>query len=88
MKQRCFVSFWLDIRRAEVVKGRSINLALSHRGRQALKQVGMEDKVRSEQTPACLFIDLKDNTIDTHGSSTVPSLVIVHHTTYEVQPTE
>ncbi|XP_053088876.1 kynurenine 3-monooxygenase isoform X2 [Pangasianodon hypophthalmus] len=33
-----------DIRRAKTVKGRSINLALSHRGRQALKHVGMEDK--------------------------------------------
>lgn len=35
----------LDIRQAKVVRGRSINLALSHRGRQALKHVGMEDKV-------------------------------------------
>uniref|UniRef100_A0A096LYC7 Kynurenine 3-monooxygenase n=1 Tax=Poecilia formosa TaxID=48698 RepID=A0A096LYC7_POEFO len=33
-----------DIRKAKVVKGRSINLALSHRGRTALKHVGMEDK--------------------------------------------
>ncbi|XP_040034018.1 kynurenine 3-monooxygenase isoform X1 [Gasterosteus aculeatus] len=40
-----------DIRRAEVVKGRSINLALSHRGRQALKQVGMEDKIVSQGIP-------------------------------------
>lgn len=35
-----------DIRQAKVVKGRSINLALSHRGRQALKHVGMEEKVK------------------------------------------
>lgn len=35
----------LDIRKAKVVKGRSINLALSHRGRQALKHIGMEEKV-------------------------------------------
>lgn len=43
--RRC-VWFWLDIRKAQIVKGRSINLALSHRGRQALKHVGMEEKVR------------------------------------------
>lgn len=35
----------LDIRKAKVVKGRSINLALSHRGRQALKHIGLEEKV-------------------------------------------
>lgn len=34
-----------DIRRAKSAKGRSINLALSHRGRQALKHVGLEEKV-------------------------------------------
>ncbi|XP_030604577.1 kynurenine 3-monooxygenase [Archocentrus centrarchus] len=37
-----------DIRRAKVVKGRSINLALSHRGRQALKHVGLEEKIVSQ----------------------------------------
>lgn len=36
---------WSDIRQAKIVKGRSINLALSHRGRQALKHVGVEEKV-------------------------------------------
>lgn len=40
-----------DIRRATVVKGRSINLALSHRGREALKAVGMEDKIVSKGIP-------------------------------------
>uniref|UniRef100_A0A9J7ZUB6 Kynurenine 3-monooxygenase n=1 Tax=Cyprinus carpio carpio TaxID=630221 RepID=A0A9J7ZUB6_CYPCA len=40
-----------DIRQAKVVKGRSINLALSHRGRQALKHVGMEDKIVSKGIP-------------------------------------
>ncbi|XP_027863700.1 kynurenine 3-monooxygenase isoform X1 [Xiphophorus couchianus] len=40
-----------DIRKAKVVKGRSINLALSHRGRQALKHVGMEDKIVSKGIP-------------------------------------
>ncbi|XP_006638721.2 kynurenine 3-monooxygenase [Lepisosteus oculatus] len=40
-----------DIRRAKVVKGRSINLALSHRGREALEAVGMEDKVVSKGIP-------------------------------------
>ncbi|KAK3573460.1 hypothetical protein QTP86_024674 [Hemibagrus guttatus] len=42
-----------DIRSAKVVKGRSINLALSHRGRQALKHVGMEDKIVSKGIPMC-----------------------------------
>uniref|UniRef100_A0A8C7ZAG6 Kynurenine 3-monooxygenase n=1 Tax=Oryzias sinensis TaxID=183150 RepID=A0A8C7ZAG6_9TELE len=40
-----------DIRKAKIVKGRSINLALSHRGRQALKHVGMEDKIISKGIP-------------------------------------
>ncbi|XP_043913970.1 kynurenine 3-monooxygenase [Protopterus annectens] len=40
-----------DIRTAKVVRGRSINLALSHRGRQALKAVGMEDKIVSKGIP-------------------------------------
>ncbi|KAM6956802.1 kynurenine 3-monooxygenase [Aplochiton taeniatus] len=40
-----------DIRQAKIVKGRSINLALSHRGRQALKQVGMEEKIVSKGIP-------------------------------------
>lgn len=40
-----------DIRKAKVVKGRSINLALSHRGRQALKHIGMEEKIVSQGIP-------------------------------------
>ncbi|XP_010862162.1 kynurenine 3-monooxygenase [Esox lucius] len=40
-----------DIRTAKIVKGRSINLALSHRGRQALKHVGMEDTIVSKGIP-------------------------------------
>uniref|UniRef100_A0A3B5K254 Kynurenine 3-monooxygenase n=1 Tax=Takifugu rubripes TaxID=31033 RepID=A0A3B5K254_TAKRU len=40
-----------DIRRARHVKGRSINLALSHRGRQALQHVGMEEKIVSQGIP-------------------------------------
>ncbi|GLD56060.1 kynurenine 3-monooxygenase [Lates japonicus] len=40
-----------DIRQAKIVRGRSINLALSHRGRQALKHVGMEEKIVSQGIP-------------------------------------
>jgi len=40
-----------DIRQAKIVKGRSINLALSHRGRQALQHVGMEDEIVSKGIP-------------------------------------
>lgn len=38
-------SFHADIRVAGFARGRSINLALSHRGRQALRAVGMEEQV-------------------------------------------
>ncbi|XP_028983397.1 kynurenine 3-monooxygenase [Betta splendens] len=40
-----------DIRKAQIVRGRSINLALSHRGRQALRHVGMEEKIVSQGIP-------------------------------------
>ncbi|XP_007481618.1 kynurenine 3-monooxygenase isoform X1 [Monodelphis domestica] len=40
-----------DIRLAKSARGRSINLALSHRGRQALKAVGLEDQVVSQGIP-------------------------------------
>ncbi|XP_067680999.1 kynurenine 3-monooxygenase-like isoform X1 [Haliotis asinina] len=40
-----------DIRTQEIVRGRSINLALSHRGRQALKHVGLEDEVVQNGIP-------------------------------------
>ncbi|XP_019378849.1 PREDICTED: kynurenine 3-monooxygenase [Gavialis gangeticus] len=40
-----------DIRVAKVTRGRSINLALSHRGRQALKAIGMEEQIVSKGIP-------------------------------------
>lgn len=44
----CFLA---DIRKAEHVKGRSINLALSTRGRTALRMVGLEDTVLKNGIP-------------------------------------
>lgn len=41
----------IDIRKAELVQGRSINLALSVRGRKALAQVGLEDKLLEHGIP-------------------------------------
>ncbi|XP_067632559.1 kynurenine 3-monooxygenase [Eurosta solidaginis] len=40
-----------DIRTAELVQGRSINLALSQRGRKALAEVGLEQEVLSTAIP-------------------------------------
>lgn len=40
-----------DIRVAKSTRGRSINLALSYRGRQALKAIGLEDQVVSKGVP-------------------------------------
>ncbi|KFZ56238.1 Kynurenine 3-monooxygenase, partial [Podiceps cristatus] len=40
-----------DIRVASFARGRSINLALSHRGRQALQAVGMEEQIVSKGIP-------------------------------------
>ncbi|XP_006022121.1 kynurenine 3-monooxygenase [Alligator sinensis] len=40
-----------DIRVAKVTRGRSINLALSYRGRQALKAIGMEEQIVSKGIP-------------------------------------
>ncbi|XP_076831090.1 kynurenine 3-monooxygenase isoform X2 [Brachyhypopomus gauderio] len=40
-----------DIRYAKIVQGRSINLALSYRGRQALNHIGMEQKIISNGIP-------------------------------------
>ncbi|KAK3093238.1 hypothetical protein FSP39_013069 [Pinctada imbricata] len=40
-----------DIRKAAIVKGRSINLALSVRGREALRHVGLEDEVVKNGIP-------------------------------------
>uniref|UniRef100_A0A8C2VGU4 Kynurenine 3-monooxygenase n=1 Tax=Chinchilla lanigera TaxID=34839 RepID=A0A8C2VGU4_CHILA len=40
-----------DIRVAKSAHGRSINLALSYRGRQALKAIGLEDQIVSQGVP-------------------------------------
>ncbi|RLV96441.1 hypothetical protein DV515_00012580 [Chloebia gouldiae] len=40
-----------DIRVASFARGRSINLALSHRGRQALRAVGMEEQIVAKGIP-------------------------------------
>lgn len=40
-----------DIRAAELVHGRSINLALSVRGRKALARVGLEQKILEHAIP-------------------------------------
>ncbi|XP_062938957.1 kynurenine 3-monooxygenase [Cynocephalus volans] len=40
-----------DIRVAKFARGRSINLALSYRGRQALKAIGLEDQIVSQGIP-------------------------------------
>lgn len=47
----------LDIRVTKSARGRSINLALSYRGREALKAIGLEDQVSCE----CIFLT-EDNT--------------------------
>uniref|UniRef100_A0A2K6MHH9 Kynurenine 3-monooxygenase n=1 Tax=Rhinopithecus bieti TaxID=61621 RepID=A0A2K6MHH9_RHIBE len=59
--QACFLAkrnFQIDVyearedpRVADFTRGRSINLALSHRGRQALKAVGLEDQIVSQGIP-------------------------------------
>ncbi|VTJ71887.1 Hypothetical predicted protein [Marmota monax] len=41
-----------DIRVANFARGRSINLALSYRGRQALKAIGLEEQGRTHQSLA------------------------------------
>jgi kynurenine 3-monooxygenase len=41
----------LDIRTAKLVIGRSINLALSERGRKALAEVGLEQKMLEHGIP-------------------------------------
>ncbi|KAL3277966.1 hypothetical protein HHI36_013306 [Cryptolaemus montrouzieri] len=40
-----------DLRKAKHQRGRSINLALSHRGRRALRSVGLEDEVLQNAIP-------------------------------------
>lgn len=41
----------LDIRKSQLVAGRSINLALSARGRRALTEVGLEDRLLDHGIP-------------------------------------
>ena len=40
-----------DMRKDHIQAGRSINLALSDRGREALRQVGLEEKILSISVP-------------------------------------
>ncbi|KAJ6665370.1 hypothetical protein lerEdw1_004419 [Lerista edwardsae] len=40
-----------DLRGSNAARGKSINLALSHRGRQALKAIGMEEQIVSKGIP-------------------------------------
>uniref|UniRef100_A0A8D0HIM5 L-amino-acid oxidase n=1 Tax=Sphenodon punctatus TaxID=8508 RepID=A0A8D0HIM5_SPHPU len=49
--KKCYFYIVSDIRISNATSGRSINLALSHRGRQALKAIGMEDQVVSQGIP-------------------------------------
>lgn len=58
----CFLHF-ADIRTAELVIGRSINLALSARGRKALAEVGLEDALLQHGIPmkGRMLHDLKGN---------------------------
>ncbi|XP_075168534.1 kynurenine 3-monooxygenase cn [Haematobia irritans] len=53
-----------DIRTAELVQGRSINLALSQRGRKALAAVGLEEQVLATAIPmrGRMLHDIKGNT--------------------------
>lgn len=53
-RQGCLVDVYEyreDIRTSELVQGRSINLALSERGRKALATVGLEDVILSNAIP-------------------------------------
>lgn len=52
-----------DIRTSELVQGRSINLALSQRGRKALAEVGLEELVLSTAIPmrGRMLHDIKGN---------------------------
>jgi len=53
-----------DIREAEVVAGRSINMAMSVRGREALKRIGAEDSICSQgiEMYSRMIHDIKGNT--------------------------
>ena len=54
----------LDSRGSEITQGRSINLALSQRGRKALAAVGLEEEVLKTAIPmrGRMLHDLKGNT--------------------------
>lgn len=54
----------IDIRTSDLVQGRSINLALSVRGRKALAEVGLEDKLMQHGIPmrGRMLHDLKGRT--------------------------
>ncbi|XP_006757724.2 PREDICTED: kynurenine 3-monooxygenase [Myotis davidii] len=61
-----------DIRVAQLARGRSINLALSHRGRQALKAIGLEDQVPHScislrEGSTCSFADALQETYNQKG---------------------
>lgn len=60
----CLSLVCLDIRRSDLVQGRSINLALSVRGRKALAEVGLEDKLMQHAIPmrGRMLHDLKGRT--------------------------
>lgn len=45
------IYFFTDIRKTTQVMGRSINLALSHRGRKALCEIGLEEKILESGVP-------------------------------------
>lgn len=49
--ETCNICIVTDIRKAELVQGRSINLALSVRGRRALAKVGLEKKLLEHGIP-------------------------------------
>ena len=53
-----------DIRKAEVVAGRSINMAMSVRGREGLKRVGAEESICSKgiEMYSRMIHDVKGNT--------------------------
>lgn len=53
-----------DIRKDELVQGRSINLALSARGRKALAKIGLEKKILEHGIPmrGRMLHDLNGNT--------------------------
>lgn len=64
MQLVCLSLLYLDIRRSDLVQGRSINLALSVRGRKALAEVGLEDKLMQHAIPmrGRMLHDLKGRT--------------------------